>query len=386
MRVVQVLDTLLIGGAQKMQLFLAQSLHPLGVELTVVNISNKFDPDLVAKIEQAGARVVSFHFRGMGLSTFFKLVAFFRREKFDLIHAYLTRSNIIGSFAGLLTGIPVIASLRSEKYNRSKLKRILEDFSLRYLATRVMGNGEAVGIFARSRSGKTPVDVIVNAVDLTPPLPEAERISLRTEIVVDPTRPIILSVGRLTIAKGFFDLLDAFKIVLEKNPRAALVIAGGGNLKDGLVAHIEKLGLQNDVFLLGLRHDIPQLLAAADVYVNSSYWEGTPVSVLEAMSAGLPIVGTTVGENPYLLEQEAGLLVSPGQPRELAAALITLLDSPSAGKKFGAKARSRIEQEFSREAWIRRILDLYIKIVPSAEVHLAKFEAGLNAKTDQAAA
>lgn len=377
MRIVQILDTLEVGGAQKMQVFLAQSFQPLGIELTVVNLSHYAEPALVEQLRLLGVRVVSFSFpRLFSPISFFRLVIFLRKEKFDLVHAYLTYSNIIGSFAGRLSGIPVIASLRSAKFLHHKyaFKKQLEDFSLQYMAHRVMANGVAVGEFARNRSGKTPVDVIVNAVDIIPPLLDDEKNVLRHELVGDVQRPLILSVGRLTEAKGFFDLLDAFKIIHSVRPNAALVIAGRGGLKDELISHLRKLELQNDVFLLGPRHDVPRLLAAADIYVNSSLWEGTPVSVLEAMAAGLPVVATTVGENPFLLSQDTGLLVPPSQPEKLAAAIVSLLDSPQKRTELSLAARRRIKEDHGRTAWSRNILALYAKILPKANEYLVKFD------------
>ncbi len=379
MRIVQILDTLEVGGAQKMQLFLAQSLQPLGIELTVVNLSYSAEPALVDQLKSLGVRIVSFPFpRLFSPISFLQLVRFLRKEKFDLVHAYLTYSNIVGSFAGRLSGIPVIASLRSTKYPPHKyaFRRQLEDFSLRCLAYCVMANGNAVAEFARTRSGKTPVDVIVNAVDLIPPISEEEKNSIRHELVGNIQRPLILSVGRLTSAKGFFDLLDGYKIIQSTHPSAALVIAGGGTLNDDLVRRMHELELQNDVFLLGTRHDVPSLLAAADIYVNSSLWEGTPVSVLEAMAAGLPIVATTVGESPFLLSQGAGLLVPPSQPEKLAAAIISLLDSPQKRTELGLAARMRIIEDYGRDIWSRNILALYAKKLPKANEYLVKFDEG----------
>ncbi|MBI5964264.1 MAG: glycosyltransferase [Chloroflexi bacterium] len=377
MRIVQILDTLRVGGAQKMQVFLASSLHTLGIELTVVNLSRYADSALVRQLEEAGARIVEFPFpRLFSPISFFRLVMFLHRQKFDLVHAYLTYSNIIGSLAGRLTGIPVIASLRNAEYRHHKFifRKYVEDFSFQYLADRVMANGNAVGDFARKRSGRTPVDVIVNAVDMIPSLTEEERIVLRHELVGDAQRLVVLSVGRLTRAKGFFDLLDAFKIIHSAQPNAVLVIAGGGTLRDGLNRYMQELGLQNDVFLLGSRHDVPRLLAAADIYVNSSHWEGTPVSVLEAMSAGLPTVATTVGENPFLLSQETGLLVPPHQPEKLAAAILSLLDSSQKRAELGSAARARVIQDYGRTAWCRKILALYAKLLPKANEYLVKLD------------
>ena len=140
-----------------------------------------------------------------------------------------------------------------------------------------------------------------------------------------------------------------------------------------LVAHLTELDLQNDVFLLGSRNDVPRLLAAADVYVNSSLREGTPVSVLEAMAAGLPIIATAVGENPFLLSREAGILVPPGQPEKLAAAIIFLLVSPQKRIELGSAARIRIKENYERTTWSRSLLSLYGEVIPEAKEYLAKF-------------
>ena len=377
MRVAQMLDTLYWGGAQKMQLFLIESLRPLGIELTVISLRESSDSPVIPKLQAAGARIVTFPFPNLfSPKSFFQLVNFLRAEKFDLLHAYLTYSNIIGPMAGALAGTPTIASLRnidSMPKDYSVLRATLETFTLRHVATRVMANGLAVGEFARQRvKNSRSVDIIPNAVDFVPAISEAEREQFRREITGNPERPFVLSVGRLTQAKGFFDLLEAFAVVHAQYPEAALVIAGRGKLIDGLTARMQELGLAGSVFLLGMRNDVPRLLDATDIYVNSSHWEGTPVSVLEAMAASLPVVATTVGENPYLLDKGAGMLVPPHQPQELASALIDLLASPEKRTALGQSARERVQRYYSRETWCRSLLDLYAQITPKAIPYLAQ--------------
>jgi glycosyltransferase involved in cell wall biosynthesis len=377
MRIAQMLDTLYWGGAQKMQLFLIESLRPLGIELTVISLRDSSDSPVVPQLQAAGARIVTFPFPSLfSPGSFLKLVNFLRAEKFDLLHAYLTYSNIIGPLAGALAGTPTIASLRNADFKRksySPQRVLLETLSMRHVATRVMANGIVVGELARQRvKNWRPVDIIPNAVDFVPAISQTEREQLRQELIGDSKRPLILSVGRLTQAKGFFDLLEAFAVVHAQYPAAALVIAGRGTLIDGLTARMQELGLTGSVFLLGMRNDVPRLLNAADFYVNSSHWEGTPVSVLEAMAAGLPIVATKVGESPYLLDEGAGLLVSPHQPQELAEALIALLASPEKCTQLGQIARERVRRYYSRETWRKSLLDLYAQITPKAKPYLAQ--------------
>ncbi|HEY3311087.1 MAG TPA: glycosyltransferase [Anaerolineales bacterium] len=375
MRIAQMLDTLSQGGAQRMQVFLVESLQPLGVELTVISLREPSKSPYLERLQAAGARVVSFPFpRLFSPGAFINLVKFLSHEKFDLLHAYLTYSNIVGSMAGRLTGTPTIASLRNadkQGVSYTPKRAMLEVFAMRYLATRVMANGIAVAEVARKRlNNARKVDVIPNAVDLIPSIPEDERRLLRQAVLGDPGRKFILSVGRLTAAKGFHDLIDAFALVHAQDGLAALVIAGGGDLRNELNEHVAHLGLTGHILLLGPRDDVPKLLAAADIYVNSSHWEGTPVSVLEAMAAGLPVVATRVGENPYLLEPDAGLVVQANQPAELASALLTLLASDVKRQSLGQAARERIGHSYSRVTWQKSLLALYSEITPEAKPYL----------------
>lgn len=376
MRIAQMLDTFYMGGAQMMQLFLVESLQPLGINIAVICLKEHTNSKFELRLQKAGAQVIYFPFPKLfSPRSFSNLVRFLRQEKFDLLHSYLAYSNIIGSLAGKLTGIPTIASVRSTDYHGigySPQRAFLETVALKYLSDRVMANGLAVANYTCNRlNDSRPVDTIPNAVDLVPPISVAERQKLRKEILVDKNSLFILSVGRLTVAKGYHDLIDAMWLVHEKFPSAILAIAGDGDLLNELSAHIAQLGLEGTILLLMERKDVPHLLAAADIYVNSSHWEGTPVSVLEAMAAGLPVVATAVGESPYLLAQNVGLLVPDHSPAELADALLSLLASQEERQKFGELARKRIEQSYTRDAWMRSLLNLYSELTPKAKPYLS---------------
>jgi len=377
MRIAQMIDSLNWGGAQKMQVFLAETLRPLGIDLTVISLrptSNSPIPDL---LKEAGAKVVVLPFLKLfAPASFISLARFLRQERFDLVHTHLTYSNIVGPLAGRLAGTPTIASLRSAgtdpRYFHPRRMR-LEALVLRHVATRVMGNGWEVAWVGEQRSGRS-VDVLPNAIDPIPPIPAGERLVLRREILGDPGRLMVISVARLSLPKGFSDLLNAFDRVRRAYPQAALVIAGGGTLYEPLKAQIASLGLQEHVYLLGVRNDVPRLLGTADVYVNSSHWEGLPVTVLEAMASGLPLVATTVGDTPNVVVSGTGLLVPPFQPEALADALCRLLGSPNLRQQLGQAALAHIKSNYNRIAWRCNLLELYAKVTPSASEYLVKID------------
>lgn len=375
MRIAQMLDTLYWGGAQRMQIFLVETLRPLGIEITVIDLSDSSDSTVPARLNELGAPVVSFPFDVLfSPGSFARLTRFLRAEKFDLLHTYLTYANIIGPAAGVLSGTPVIASLRNADFEYktyTRRRELLERLSMRYLANVTMANGRMVGEFARARLGpKAPLVVIPNAIEPLPILEAGERQALRRQLMGDPARLMVLSVGRLVEQKSFHDLIEAYARIQSKAPPSALVIAGRGDLQPTLQAQIDGLQMHDHIFLLGHRDDARRLMACADVYANSSNIEGTPVTVLEAMASGLPVVATRVGESPFLLEENAGLLVAPHQPAELAAALLRLLQSPTERQQYGQAALDRVRRCYSRERWRDELLHLYAQVVPAARQYI----------------
>lgn len=368
MKILQIIDSLTWGGAQKMVVHLARSLHPLGVEVMVINLREPPNPIVKEYLEAAGAKVYTYPFPKLFTpSSIRQIIELVYRERFDLIQAYLAYSNVIGALAGWLTGTPVIGSLRStsdspQEYSRKR--EILDNLALRYFCKRVLANGYAVAEAGHKRLGDIKIDVIPNAVDLIGPLSQEERQALRQEIVGDLKGPIILSVGRMDYRKGFPELINGFAKICSEYPSAALVIAGGGGLFDTLMAQIAEMNLEDRIILLGSRDDVPRLLGIADIYVNSSNSEGMPVSVLEAMAAGLPVIATTVGDTPYVVQPGTGILIPPSDPDQIAHALKRLLDSPEERFTLGDLARQHIATHHGLQAWTNQILELYSQVAP----------------------
>jgi glycosyltransferase involved in cell wall biosynthesis len=175
---------------------------------------------------------------------------------------------------------------------------------------------------------------------------------------------LLLAVGNLYPVKGHIHLLEALALLTARYPTAHLAIAGRGALEPALRARATELGIARRVHLLGLRSDVPDLLAAADVYVLPSLSEGLPLSLLEAMFAGCPIVASPVGEVPDALAAgEAGLLVEPGDATGLAAAIGRLLDDPSLARLLGARAGLRAAARYGVSEMITRYTALYRQLL-----------------------
>ena len=169
-----------------------------------------------------------------------------------------------------------------------------------------------------------------------------------------------MAVGRLVYEKGHEFLVEAMSTVTRESNHVVAGICGAGPLQGELMAQIEKLGLSNKVKLLGQWDEIPELLAASDVFVLPSRWEGIPMALLEGMMAGLPVIATRVeGVDEVVQPGEHGLLVPLESPAELAQAILQLLRSPADCQRMGAAARERVLSSYTTD----RMCEAYLQVI-----------------------
>jgi glycosyltransferase involved in cell wall biosynthesis len=173
-------------------------------------------------------------------------------------------------------------------------------------------------------------------------------------------RPVVLAVGRLAAQKGFGTLLAAAASWQDRDPRPMLALAGAGPLEAVLRAQADSGGIR--VRFLGERGDVPALLAAADVVVVPSRWEGQPLTVQEALRAGRPLVASRAGGIPGLTGEDAAVLVPPGDAAALAAAVLAVLDHPGRAAALSEAARARAATLPSEAAAVDAALALYQRI------------------------
>lgn len=286
----------------------------------------------------------------LGLVELFRLC---RQVRPDIVHANSSKAGVLGRVAALLARVPIrIFTVHGWAFAAHKglagrlylwADRMMRP--LTSLAICVSENERAIGLSARTCSAQRTA-VVYNAVETTP----AAR---RQETSV----PRVVSVGRFKYPKDFGTLIEAFAKL--DSPFVAQLVGDGPDRAE-LEAATRRHDLSGRVEFLGEREDVPALLAAADVFVLSSRSEGLPVSVLEAMSAQLPVVASAVGGVPELVvEGETGLLVPPGEAEALAAALSSLLADGKLRRRLGEAGRRRVEEQFDLERFRRAHLELY---------------------------
>jgi glycosyltransferase involved in cell wall biosynthesis len=345
-----------VGGAQTYVMLLVPGL----VEEFDVTVAAWGPGPLRAAVEAAGARYVPLeHVRrpvsllqdALGL---IELVRLCRRERPDIVHANSSKAGVLGRVAAWIAGVPVrIFTVHgwafAQYHGLSSLLYLWLDRLVRPLTTAyvcVSERTQAAGIEARTCTAARTT-VIRNAVDVN----QAKQAALTG----DPPR--LVSVGRLKEPKDFVGLVRALARV-DAPFRAAIV--GDGPDRPLVEAAIAATGLGDSVELFGERDDVAAQLAQSDAFVLSSSSEGMPLSVLEAMAAGLPVVASAVGGIPELVvDDQTGLLVASGDVDALAAALQRILGDAALRARLGAGGRRRAAEQFDLSGFREAHLALY---------------------------
>ncbi len=274
-----------------------------------------------------------------------------RRERPDLIHSFLYLDNVIAGLAGLISPAAVITGVRSVPDDPGRLRALADWLTIR-LSDRIVSNSGAGRELAVDRGAPADrVSVVHNGRPLTT-YRDAAAEAIHEELGVDG-EPVVGTVGRLLERKGHFELLEAWATVREHEPDARLVLVGDGEDRAALEARAAELGIADAVHFLGTRRDVPELLAAMDVFAFPSHFEGLPGAVIEAMAAGRPIVATPVDGTAELIDgYRTGLFVPPEEPAALAWALIRALETPELRDRLGRAARERAAEAFAVDAMV----------------------------------
>lgn len=350
------------GGAERVVRTLLSEMHRLPLESSLVilkpaKVGNHEElRDLACGLIELPAR------RLVDPIRFLRLVGALRRGHFDVVHTHLSAANILGVVAARLLRIPAVVSLHStysdadDHWYHGRLER----FVLRRLATTVIAVGHETAIAQARRIRRADIVVLPNAV-VPPELIDARaRRALRRDVMVDPGRRLILTVGRLETPKAHDDLVDAFAELISARADVELAIVGRGSLRSAIEALVERHGLGDRVHFLGVRGDATALMQAADVFALSSRWEGLPMVLLEAMACRLPVVSTDVGDAASLLTATPSRIVPPGRPRALAAALAETLAELDAGHDLTSAGAELVRCHYSSAAWADAVFRRYV--------------------------
>lgn len=207
---------------------------------------------------------------------------------------------------------------------------------------------------------------LYNAIDLerfSQPPDQTVREKKRRELGLPVEAPVVGTIGRLTLQKGYSILLEAAKLVLSEMPSIRFLIIGEGDLAGELKDQARQLGVSHAVNLIGPRHDVEALLAIMDLFASSSLWEGLPTVILESMAARVPVVATDVsGTRELVQDGVTGLLVPPGNPHALARAIVQVLRDRQRATSMAEAAYGRV-QDFSIKRVAQQHAEVYRQVL-----------------------
>ena len=330
-----------IGGVSSHTYLLSRELVKRGDEVYVLTYPHRNVEDINGvKVETAFAPNIK-GLRGLFffISSTFKLMGMVRRFNIDLIHAhFLLPPGLIGVCVGSLLGKKTAVTAHG-----SDLLIQAKNPILRRLIKFVLKRADYVLVVNQTLQEKVlelginpdKIYITPNAVDVEKFTPQNKELPPSVKISSD--KPVLLFVGNLVFQKGVKYLLEAKKLMKAETE---LVIVGDGPLRQDLEMKVrdEKI---SDVIFTGARRDVDEIMPSADVFVLPSISEGFPITILEAMASGLPVVATNVGGISEVMNEDVGIMVNPSNPGELASTLDKILENKTLMIDMGVAAREQ---------------------------------------------
>ena len=361
-RVLHVLANLGAGGAERMAVHIVLGLDPRRFEPAVVAYSGRFGSDLEQQLDHAGVKTW-FLGKGPGFDgrTYYRLHRVFQEFRPDIVHTHVHVMRY--AFPSLVYFKPRLMVHTVHNIAGREIEpraRWLQRLAYRRGVVPVAVAREVAASLERLY-GIGNCRVVWNCVptDLYAS-PQTPRDVWRAKQGFSAADILFVCVARFAAQKNHALLIRAFAKGPASDPRAHLVLAGEGILRAQLQERVNQLGLTSRVHFLGLRRDIPDVLGAADIFALGSDYEGNPLSVIEAMAAGLPIVSTAVGGVPELLQNgKQGFIVQAGYAEQLSEAMMTLLRDCDLRRAMGAAAATRAKEKFDVPAMVRAYEELY---------------------------
>ena len=364
--VLHLVDTLGFGGAERFLVGLVRHLDRERFRPVVAwwSAPGPFADDLA----EAGIDVVGIGAHGhRDVRALRRLVALMREERIRIVHTHLFVDSFYGRVAALLAGVPVRIVTQQNAYDDPRLRlpswQIWANRALVPVTQQFVAVSKAAGDYLHRVEWvpRRKIRVIPNAIEPPGVVSEREVRALRTQWAADGGEgPLIGTVARLEPQKGLDTLIDAVALLRERLPGLRCVLVGTGALEDALKERARRRGVADHVIFAGTRKDIPVVLAALDVFVLPSRFEGLSLALLEAMATGTPVVATPVsGTVEVVKEGETGLLAPVGDAAALAKRIEALLRQPELARRLSEQARKMVLSRYTIEAVAQAYMSIY---------------------------
>ncbi len=276
------------------------------------------------------------------------LAAYFSRVPRRLATEHLDLQLAIGKRAGV----------RTKKF----VKRVMT-FCLDYTIPVSQANKQL--LVQDYRVNPYRLKLILNGIDVNHfAFSESGRRAVRRSLGIGPEQTLVGTVARFNFQKGHQYTVDAIPTILKSCPQTRFLFVGEGPTQARLADRVRRLGLEPYVTFAGAREDIPEILSALDIFLLTSLYEGLPLSILEAMAVGLPVVATSVSGTPEAVTDEhTGLLIPPADSQAVGSAVVRLVRDPGSRRRMGANGREMVHRRFDKSLMVRQVEHIYQNLV-----------------------
>lgn len=371
-KIAYLIDGLSMGGAERLMVPILKHLSRVHFEPYVCALQSKDGNPMVADLRALGVPVECLHIKHLrDLDAIPRLTGTLKKMGVHLVHTQLEAANILGNISAKLLRLPSVCTIHVmpslEVKTKTKLHQKVEWFVLRHFCDRVISVSEQARQYHVDISGAPEGQVITihNGIDLSgfPSMFQThERDAVRAELGIPPDAIVLATVAVLRPQKGIQFLIRAMPEILASNPQTYYLIVGSGSHQKALREEVYKAGIGERVIFAGMRKDVPQLLAASDVFVLPTLTEALPTVLAEAMAARLPVIASRVGGVPEMVaDGQNGVLVEPEDLSGLASACIQLLNNPEQRAAMGAQGWKIVNQRFNIERQVDQLKELYLE-------------------------
>lgn len=309
-----------------------------------------------------------------------QLTAFIKEHNYDIVHTHNATAGILGRIAARRAGVPIIihsmhllswqdampagaspwqrAAAAAQRQLYLQFERYAASLSDALIMVCELNRQEAI---AAGLAPPEKISTIYSGIDQSRFKVNVKRAEKCRDLGLDPNRPIVGMIGRLSAQKAPLDFVRAAKDVLQRQPAAQFIMVGDGPLASEV---IQAVGDEQRIKVLGYRDDVPELYAILDVFALASLWEGLGRALTEAMITGVPIAATAVNGIPELvIYNETGLLSPPHHPAQLAENIAWLLAHPQEARSMSYRAQARVVPNFDARQMVDKIEALYQRLL-----------------------
>ncbi len=366
MNLVHIVDNLERGGAQTMLRSLVSGLAARGYRQHMICLNEKVCGQVVESIRHAGATVeVIGRPRMFTTVGFWQIVLELRRRRPDLVHTAMPWGDLVGRAAARVAGVrPVVSTVTARYADKPRLQRMLDRATAGW-ADRVVFQSAEIVAFSIENEGVRPDQVLCIPNGVEPDDRDRSEAAgrLRREFGRG-ARTVIGMVARLHPQKALGDLIEAFARLDPAAVGARLWLVGGGPERARLATLVKRRGLEGSIFFAGDRDDVRDWIAAMDLFVHPTHFEGLPLAVLEAMDATRPVIASSVDGLKGLIHPGVdGWLVPPGDVAALAGAMRYVMDHPQEAARVARAGAERVRSEFTAERVVRSYDVLFRSLV-----------------------